>query len=165
MTESPILALQQQRMLLEIEYNVDKEEHRRQMEARGLDRLAKRGDAWLNVRFGRSYYNSLNQLSVELYRTQDQDIEHNFEFGRPVWIVRNEGLGMRNEGLGKYLSGVVNYVDGDRMVIVVPDGTDLVTLQTAEGLNVQLAFDETTYRLMFGPRPYHQGARTAWIST
>ena len=66
MTESPILALQQQRMLLEIEYNVDKEEHRRQMEARGLDRLAKRGDAWLNVRFGRSYYNSLNQLSVEL---------------------------------------------------------------------------------------------------
>ena len=135
MTESPILALQQQRMLLEIEYNVDKEEHRRQMEARGLDRLAKRGDAWLNVRFGRSYYNSLNQLSVEFYRTQDQDIEHNFEFGRPVWI-------------GK-LSGVVNYVDGDRMVVVVPEGTDLVALQTAEGLNVQLAFDETTYRLMF----------------
>ena len=149
MTESPILALQQQRMLLEIEYNVDKEEHRRQMEARGLDRLAKRGDAWLNVRFGRSYYNSLNQLSVELYRTQDQDIEHNFEFGRPVWIVRNEGLGMRNEGLGKYLSGVVNYVDGDRMVVVAPDCTVLVALQTAEGLNVQMAFDETTYRLMF----------------
>ena len=142
MTESPILALQQQRMLLEIEYNVDKEEHRRQMEAKGLERLAKRGDAWLNVRFGRSYYNSLNQLSIEFYRTQDQDIEHNFEFGRPVWIVRNEGL-------GKYLSGVVNYVDGDRMVVVVPEGTDLVALQTAEGLNVQLAFDETTYRLMF----------------
>ena len=89
-TESPILALQQQRMLLEIEYNVDKEEHRRQMEARGLERLAKRGDAWLNVRFGRSYYNSLNQLSIELYRTQDQDVEHNFEFGRPVWISRKQ---------------------------------------------------------------------------
>ena len=158
-TESPILALQQQRMLLEIEYNVDKEEHRRQMEAKGLERLAKRGDAWLNVRFGRSYYNSLNQLSIELYRTQDQDVEHNFEFGRPVWILRkqrptaegkaNEGLGKRNEGLGKYLSGVVNYVDGDRMVVVVPDGTDIVTLQTAETLTVQLAFDETTYRLMF----------------
>ena len=44
MTESPILALQQQRMLLEIEYNVDKEEHRRQMEAKGLERLAKRGE-------------------------------------------------------------------------------------------------------------------------
>ena len=149
MTESPILALQQQRMLLEIEYNVDKEEHRRQMEARGLDRLAKRGDAWLNVRFGRSYYNSLNQLSIELYRTQDQDIEHNFEFGRPVWIVANVKLEVRNEGLGKYLSGVVNYVDGDRMVVVVPDGTDIVALQTAETLTVQLAFDETTYRLMF----------------
>ena len=58
MTESPILALQQQRILLEIEYNVDKEEHKKQMEAEGLERLAKRGDVWLNVRFGRSYYNS-----------------------------------------------------------------------------------------------------------
>mgnify|MGYP000648140118 CR=1 FL=1 len=111
-TESPILALQQQRMLLEIEYNVDKEEHRRQMEAKGLERLAKRGD-WLNVRFGRSYYNSLNQLSIELYRTQDQDVEHNFEFGRPVWISRKqsptaegkakEGLGKRNKGKRKIL--------------------------------------------------------------
>ena len=54
MTESPILALQQQRILLEIEYNVDKEEHKKQMEAKGLERLAKRGDVWLNVRFGRS---------------------------------------------------------------------------------------------------------------
>ena len=87
MTESPILALQQQRMLLEIEYNVDKEEHRRQMEAKGLERLAKRGDVWLNVRFSRSFYNSLNQLSVEIVRTQDNDIEHNFEFGRPVYII------------------------------------------------------------------------------
>lgn len=149
MTESPILALQQQRALLEIEYNVDKQEHRRQMEARGLDRLAKRGDAWLNVRFGRSYYNSLNQLSVELYRTQDQDIEHNFEFGRPVYITGKPTAGSQQSKPFSVGSSFINYVDGDRMVVVVPEGTDLVAMQTAERLDVQLSFDETTYRLMF----------------
>lgn len=149
MTESPILALQQQRALLEIEYNVDKQEHRRQMEARGLDRLAKRGDAWLNVRFGRSYYNSLNQLSVELYRTQDQDIEHNFEFGRPVYITGKPTAGSQQSKPFPVGSSFINYVDGDRMVVVVPEGTDLVAMQTAERLDVQLSFDETTYRLMF----------------
>ena len=149
MTESPILALQQQRILLEIEYNVDKEEHKKQMEAKGLERLAKRGDVWLNVRFGRSYYNSLNQLSVEILRTQDNDIEHNFEFGRPVYIIFTEKPGNNNEKRTKSINGTVSYVDGDRMVVVVPDGTDTVGMQTASSLYVQLGFDETTYRLMF----------------
>ena len=149
MTESPILALQQQRILLEIEYNVDKEEHKKQMEAKGLERLAKRGDVWLNVRFCRSYYNSLNQLSVEILRTQDNDIEHNFEFGRPVYIIFTEKPGNNNEKRTKSINGTVSYVDGDRMVVVVPDGTDTVGMQTASSLYVQLGFDETTYRLMF----------------
>ena len=149
MTESPILALQQQRILLEIGYNVDKEEHKKQMEAKGLERLAKRGDVWLNVRFGRSYYNSLNQLSVEILRTQDNEIEHNFEFGRPVYIIFTEKPSNKNEKRTKSINGTVSYVDGDRMVVVVPDGTDTVGMQTASSLYVQLGFDETTYRLMF----------------
>ncbi|MCI7400615.1 MAG: AAA domain-containing protein [Prevotella sp.] len=156
MTESPILALQQQRILLEIEYNVDKEEHRRQMEAKGLERLAKRGDAWLGVRFSRTYYNSLNQLSIELIRTQDNDVEHNFEFGRPVWISQ-VAEGDKRKAFS--LHGVVSYVDGDRMVATVPDGSDIVGLQTAEALNVQLGFDETTYRLMFEALDRTIGAR------
>ena len=145
MTESPILALQQQRMLLEIEYNADKAEHLQQMEQRGLDRLAKRGDAWVGVSFSRSYYNSLNQFSVELLRTQDQEVEHNFEFGRPV-LISNQEAGQEKP---RYLKGTVSFVDGDRMVVTVSDGTDVVALQTAGRLCVQLAFDETTYRLMF----------------
>ena len=159
MTESPILALQQQRMLLEIEYNVDKEEHRRQMEAKGLERLAKRGDVWLNVRFSRSYYNSLNQLSVEIVRTQDNDIEHNFEFGRPVYIIFVEKQNDKNGKKTKSINGTVSYVDGDRMVVTVPDGTDTVGMQTAASLYVQLGFDETTYRLMFEALDRTIGAR------
>ena len=72
---------------MEMEYNIDKEEFDRQLGAKGLENLARRGDAWLDVRFSRSYYNSLNQLSIEIMRTKDQDIDHNFEFGRPVEIV------------------------------------------------------------------------------
>ena len=159
MTESPILALQQQRMLLEIEYNVDKEEHRRQMEAKGLERLAKRGDVWLNVRFSRSFYNSLNQLSVEIVRTQDNDIEHNFEFGRPVYIILVEKQNDKNGKKTKSINGTVSYVDGDRMVVTVPDGTDTVGMQTAASLYVQLGFDETTYRLMFEALDRTIGAR------
>ncbi len=149
MTESPILALQQQRILLEIEYNVDKEEHKKQMEAKGLERLAKRGDVWLNVRFGRSYYNSLNQLSVEILRTQDNEIEHNFEFGRPVYIIFTEKPSNKNEKRTKSINGTVSYVDGDRMVINVPDSVSLLDLQTEEPIGVQLSFDETSYKLMF----------------
>ena len=129
---------------MEMEYNIDKEEFDRQLGAKGLENLARRGDAWLDVRFSRSYYNSLNQLSIEIMRTKDQDIDHNFEFGRPVEIVPTP-----NPSLGRGVKGVVSFVDGDRMVITVPDGTDIVSMQTAERLAVQRSFDETSYRLMF----------------
>lgn len=87
-SSSPVQYLRQLRLLLETEYNCEKEEFRRQTEAMGLQRKVKRGDAWLHVSVGRSYYNSLNQLAVEVMRTQDKEIEHNFEFGRPVAFLR-----------------------------------------------------------------------------
>ena len=141
---SPIQALTQQRLLLQLEYNTEKEAFRQQTEEMGLQRKVKRGDAWWPVRVGKSYYNSLNQLAVELYRTTDEDIEHNFEFGKPVMFFAGE------EKL-KYFSftGTVSYVDGDRMVCVVPDNGRVADLQQAERLGVQLSFDETSYRAMF----------------
>lgn len=58
---------------------------------------------------------------------------------------------MKNSTL-KYFSftGTVNYVDGDRMVITVPDSAPLLDLQQAtEEIGIQLSFDETSYKLMF----------------
>ena len=81
---SPILALQQQRLLLQLEYQSEKETFRKQTEEMGLQRKVKRGDAWYPIKIGKSYYNSLNQLVVEVFRQDDQEIEHNFEFGKPV---------------------------------------------------------------------------------
>lgn len=157
---SPVQALRQQRLLLEIEYNSEKEAFRRQTETTGLARKVKRGDAWHPLRFVRSYYNSLNQLSVEVVRTADTDIEHNFEFGRPVCFFR---MGEAAEGKKSIryfnFTGTVSYADGDRLVVTVPDNAPIAELQATEGLGVQLFFDETSYRLMFEALDRVIGAR------
>ena len=145
-----IQALTRQRLLLQMEYQAEKEAYRRQTEERGLARQVKRGDAWWPVRMGRSYYNSLNQLCVEVFRTPDEDIEHNFEFGRPVVFFRGASGQSGETGL-RYFSftGTVSYVDGDRMVVSVPDSAPLTDVQTAGNIGVQLSFDETSYKMMF----------------
>lgn len=144
---SPIQALLQQRTLLQLEYYTEKEAFRKLTEQMGMQRKVKRGDAWLPLQVGKSFYNSLNQTAIEVFRTSDQDIEHNFEFGRPVMFFRSEG----SEEL-KYFSftGTVSYVDGDRMVVTVPDSAPLLELQqSTDPIGVQLSFDETSYKLMF----------------
>ena len=82
---NPIQALMQQKILLQMEYAAEKEAFRKLTETIGMQRRLKRGDAWWPVKTGKSYYNSLNQLSIEILRTQDQDIEHNFELMETVW--------------------------------------------------------------------------------
>ena len=185
---SPIQALLQQRTLLQLEYYTEKEAFRKLTEQIGMRRKVKRGDAWFPLRIGKSFYNSLNQKSIEVFRTSDEEIDHNFEFGRPVvfFQVKNNpgGSSAHASSLGtassqdktsssqgaisssqsatssssgsnpkgiKYFSftGTVSYVDGDRMVINVPDSVSLLDLQTEEPIGVQLSFDETSYKLMF----------------
>ena len=144
---SPIQALTQQRLLLQMEYAAEKEAFRKQTEEMGLQRKVKRGDAWFPLKMGKSYYNSLNQLVVEVFRQGDDDeIEHNFEFGRPVAFFRIDG-----KDKIKYFNftGTVSYVDGDRMVVAVPDNGQLIDVQSAEQVGVQLFFDETSYKTMF----------------
>ena len=175
---SPIQALLQQRTLLQLEYYTEKEAFRKLTEQMGLQRKVKRGDAWFPLQVGKSFYNSLNQTAIEVFRTSDQDIEHNFEFGRPVMFFMVKKMG-KNEHQGntvlqqsenpsdanhkvqnsnlkgqsiKYFSftGTVSYVDGDRMVITVPDSAPLLELQqSTDPIGVQLSFDETSYKLMF----------------
>lgn len=144
---SPIQALTQQRLLLQMEYAAEKETFRKQTEEMGLQRKVKRGDAWYPLKMGKSYYNSLNQLVVEVFRQGDDDeIEHNFEFGRPVAFFRIDG-----KDKIKYFNftGTVSYVDGDRMVVAVPDNGQLIDVQSAEQVGIQLFFDETSYKMMF----------------
>ena len=149
-----IQALQQQRLLLQMEYAAEKETYRQQTEQMGLQRKVKRGDAWWPVKMGKSYYNSLNQLVVEVHRQGDDDeIEHNFEFGRPVAFFRSLGSPRENLGSPKIsyfpFTGTVSFVDGDRMVVAVPDNGHISDVPSAENVGVQLFFDETSYKMMF----------------
>ena len=141
-----IQELTQQRLLLQMEYATEKETFHKQTEEMGLQRKVKRGDAWYPLKMGKSYYNSLNQLVVEVFRQGDEEIEHNFEFGRPVAFFRVD-----DKDKIKYFpfTGTVSYVDGDRMVVAVPDNGQLIDVQSAEHVGVQLFFDETSYKMMF----------------
>ncbi len=150
-----IQALQQQRLLLQMEYAAEKDAFRKQTEEMGLMRKVKRGDAWYPLKMGKSYYNSLNQLVVEVFRQGDDEIEHNFEFGRPVCFFRvdsgTSGMSGKSRDTIRYFNftGTVSYVDGDRMVVAVPDNGQLIDVQGAENVGIQLFFDETSYKMMF----------------
>lgn len=143
---SPILYLQRQYDLLQLEYEYEKELFKQQTELMGIGRKVKRGMCWYPLDIGRSYYNALNQLVVEVERREDKEIEHLFEYGRPVCFFTQDVIGKLT-----YLPFVatVNYVDEDRMVVVLPNADALLSLQGKEVLGVQLYFDETSYRLMF----------------
>ena len=144
--KSPIIDLQQQQLLLRMEYEHEKEEFKRQTETMGIARKVKRGLCWYPASPGRSYYNSLNQLVIDITRTENKEIEHSFEFGRPVCFFRQSFDGKVN-----YMNFIatVSYADDERMVVVLPSAGALLELQTEEVLGVQLYFDETSYRAMF----------------
>lgn len=145
-TGSPLLHLQRQQLLLRMEYEYEKEEFKRQTENMGVARKVKRGLCWYPATPGRTYYNSLNQLVLEITRTEDTDIEHNFEFGRPVCFFRQSA-----DGKITYMNftATVSYADETRMVVVMPGAGAIMEVQAADRLGVQLYFDETSYRTMF----------------
>ena len=145
--ESAVSVLGRQASLLRIEYEAEKEAYLLQSRTMPVQRKVKRGICWYPVRCGQTFYNSLNQLAVEIYRTQDRDVEHSFEYGRPVCFFTQDTA--KNESRFLSVTGTVSYVDEDRMVVVLPQGKGSADIASAQNLGVQLYFDETTYRLMF----------------
>lgn len=157
--QNSTLYLQRLRQLLQMEYDSEKEEFRVQSEKMGIKRKIHRGICWYPIEAGRSYYNSLNQLVVEVIKKDhdeaDEDIEHLFEYGKPVQFFSfnaqylNDDI--KNKSDIKYFpfSSMVSYVDGEKMVVTLPSSQALIDLQNAQNLGVQLYFDETSYKTMF----------------
>lgn len=144
--KSTIEELQNQLLLLKKEYDFEKAEYMRQTETMDITRKIKRGLCWYPVTTGRSYYNSVNQLVIEINRTEDKDIEHSFEFGRPVCFFHRSFDGtIRNLNL----VATVNYASEEKMVVILPNAGSLLTLEAEVNLGVQLYFDETSYKTMF----------------
>ena len=132
---SAIAQLQVQRELLRIEYQEEKEAYRLHTQNMGLARQVTRGDAWYPLSMGRTYYNSLNQycIPVVFFRAETPEGD----------LKRASGIRYFN------FTGTVSYVDGDRMVIAIPEGHTLELQNSQLPLGVQLFFDETSYRMMF----------------
>lgn len=147
--------------MLQLEYEHERDEFKRLGEVIGVGRKVKRGDCWWPITTGRSYYNSLNQLVIEVFRSEDEEVEHNFEYGRQVMFFHTSGL----DSITYYdFTATVSYAEDHRMVVIVPDATVVSQLQSAERLGVQLSFDETTYRLMLGAIDRVSRARTGRLA-
>lgn len=157
--QNSTLYLQRLRQLLQMEYDSEKEEFRVQSEKMGIKRKIHRGICWYPVEAGRSYYNSLNQLVVEIvkkdHNEEDEDIEHLFEYGKPVQFFSfnapylNDDIKNKSDIQYYPFSSTVSYVDGDKMVVTIPSSQALIDLQNANNLGIQLYFDETSYKTMF----------------
>ncbi len=157
--QNSTLYLQRLRQLLQMEYDSEKEEFRVQSEKMGIKRKIHRGICWYPVEAGRSYYNSLNQFVVEIVKKDhdesDEDIEHLFEYGKPVQFFSftaqylNDDIKNKSDIHYFPFSSTVSYVDGDKMVVTLPSSQTLIDLQNADHLGVQLYFDETSYKTMF----------------
>ena len=110
--ELPINHLQRLQLLLRMEYEHEKEEFRRLTESVGIGRKIKQGLCWSPVRVGKCYYNSLNQRVLEVFRADEGEEEHSFEYGRTVCFFRRND----DDTLHYYnFTATVSFVDFDRI--------------------------------------------------
>ncbi len=155
MPEPSALRFRRLHSLLELEYEYEKKQFLAQTDTTGIARKIRQGICWYPVRTGKSYYNSLNQLVVEITRTEHTEQEHGFEPGRQVCFFTQDASGILRQnshgGILRYhhFTGTVSFVDNDTMVVILPDTKSLSLITETGYLGVQLYFDETTYRLMF----------------
>lgn len=143
---SPLTELLRQQELLQKEYEYEKEAYRQQTEQAGIRKKINKGLCWYPVTIGRSRYNSLNQLTIEVERREEREIEHNFEYGRPVRFFR-----MDLNGKCQFMNYTchISYAEENRMVVVLPSEAALREIGLAGELGIQLYFDETSYKTMF----------------
>lgn len=138
--------LQQQSAMLQKEYEYEKELYRQQTREAGIPKRIQQGVCWFPVKLGADRYNSLNQLTVEVTRTETEETEHSFEYGRPVCFFR---ISADRQIRYFNFSAVISYVQDNRMVVVLPGPQVLPELVVTGELGVQLYFDDTSYKTMF----------------
>ena len=138
--------LQQQSAMLQKEYEYEKELYRQQTREADIPKRIQQGVCWFPVKLGADRYNSLNQLTVEVTRTETEETEHSFEYGCPVCFFR---ISADRQIRYFNFSAVISYVQDNKMVVVLPGPQVLPELVVTGELGVQLYFDDTSYKTMF----------------
>lgn len=141
-----IQELVKQQSLLLKEYEYERQQFQRMTENMGVRRRVKSGLCWFPLRIGRSFFNSLDQLVLEVERIEDVEVEHQFEPGKPVTFFQQDASEMLH-----YMRfvGQISFVEENRMVVIMPNSDAVIQVQNAVRVGVQLYLDEYTYRLMF----------------
>lgn len=164
-----------QEYLLRLEYEYEKQEYEQLCRNAGVARRIRQGKCWYPIFAGRTFYNALNQMVLEIVnndknseknkqeKEEDEDFEgngnllkgneHEFEPGRPVAFFRTPS---ESEGGGEMpiffpYTCQVSRVDGDRMQITIPNvqAAEVLRDYAMQGiLGVQLSFDATSHRVM-----------------
>lgn len=164
-----------QEYLLKLEYEYEKQEYEQLCRNVGVARRIRQGKCWYPIYAGRTFYNALNQLVIEIINNDktadkkeiDSDstnvyegngnllkgFEHEFEPGRHVSFFRTPS---ESEGGGEMpiffpYSCQVSRVDGQRMQITIPNvqAAEVLRDYAMQGiLGVQLSFDATSHRVM-----------------
>ena len=141
-----IQELVRQKALLQKEHEFEREQFQRQTENMGIRRKVSLGLSWFPLQIGRTYYNSIDQLVLEIERKEGSEFEHQFEPGKPVCFFQEDASGMLH--YMKFIAQV-SFVDGDRMIVAMPHTDSILQVQNADRIGIQLYLDEYPYRLMF----------------
>ena len=125
---------------------------RDQTEKAGIARRIQQGLCWYPLRLGRERYNALNQLVIEIERLSDTDVEHAFEYGKPVRFFHT-----RPDGRIEYLkfNASVSYVNENRMGVVLPSASAIIQLNLFREIGIQL-------KCSMPYRPSAKRKATAW---
>lgn len=152
---SSLSQLTQLHELLKKEYEYEKETFQLESINMPLRQKIRRGMCWAPVTIQKFYYNSLNQYVVEVSRNEDTDIEHHFEFGRPIQFFTKESQSSSQSDTSKSplkfigVQGTVSFASEQRMVIAINNPSVVAKLEAPDFLGIQLGFNEQDYQAMF----------------
>jgi ATP-dependent RNA/DNA helicase IGHMBP2 len=130
------------RQLLDIERDEDRQSYRRLTETASAAQRRESGVTWYPVAIRGQEMSRGDYLTVELERTTNKDIAHQFRFGATVALFSN------HQADSDRIEGTISYQGGDRMKITLR--TDELPDWASNGkLGVDLMFDEASYSEMY----------------
>lgn len=146
--DSSVLSLLKHRELLQMEYDFDKKSFDYQSSSSSLEKKISAGICRYPISLGKSYFNSLNQFVVEVSSSgTEEDDDNHFEYGKDVDFFC---VTLSHEFIPLKISAQVSYATNSTLVLVLPSRDVLSRLESCARLGVQLGFDESSYRAMFG---------------
>src|SRR5690349_1217602 len=124
--------------LLKIEKEEDKASYKRLMEDLSVTDRRENGICWYPIAIKDTELGHADYLNVEVERTSNTDIIHQFRFGMSVALFSN------HDPQADRIEGIITYVSGNRMKFSLR--TDELPDWSRHGkLGVDLVFDENSY--------------------